>query len=111
LDLPCGQVHLRVVSARPDEVACDLPSLGGSASGEVAFGSQGQGLPVGHVIHLTLGHLPLPWMTWGRWAAVALLAGLIAATSFALVWQRRWAKQQGNADGSSGTPCLTRRAA
>ena len=48
----------------------------------VAFESAGQELPAGQVLQVELGWLPLPWMTYGKWVAVAILFGLIAGASW-----------------------------
>ena len=89
LDLPCSQVQLRVCPAKPDEVACNLPSLPAVHPGELVFGSNAQDLPAGRVLHVTLGHLPMPWMAQARWVAVAILVGLIAGTGGIMIWRRR----------------------
>ena len=92
LDLPCSQVQLRVCPTKPDEVACDLPSLPALHPGELVFESNAQELPAGRVIHVTLGHLPLLWMAQARWVAVTVLVGLIAGTSGVMIWRRRQEK-------------------
>jgi hypothetical protein len=89
LDLPCDQVNVRVCSAKPGEIRCDLPSLSTNNNGEAAFASTGQGLPAGQVIHVTLGHLPLPWMATARWSAIAVLVALSAGASCVMFWRRK----------------------
>lgn len=94
LDLPCSEVRLHVRSDRPDEVSCNLAKLPATGRGEIVFESRGQVLPKGHVLRVELGRLPVPWMAYGRWAAVAVLGTLVAGASLALLKRRRRAKPQ-----------------
>ena len=82
LDLPCANVTIRVEGKSPNEVRCE--SLGQTATDEkaVVFESAGQELPAGQVLQVELGRLPLPWMTYGKWAAVAIMLVLIAAAGW-----------------------------
>ena len=79
LDLPCSNVTIRVEGKSPKEVRCE--SLGQTTADDktVVFESAGQELPAGHVLQVELGRLPVPWMTYGKWAAVAVMFSLIAA--------------------------------
>ena len=45
LDLPCSRVQLRVCPAKPDQVACDLPSLPAVHPGELVFESNAECRP------------------------------------------------------------------
>lgn len=89
LDLPCDKVCLRVHTARPDEVACELPAGPTEAKAEVAFQSQGRTLPSGHVLRVTLGRLPVPWMVYARWLAAGSLGILVAGAGCIAVRRRR----------------------
>ena len=42
------------------------------------FASAGREFPAGQVLQVELGRLPLPWMAYGKWVAVAVMFGLIA---------------------------------
>ena len=55
----------------------------------VVFESGGQGLAAGQVLLVEMGRLPLPWMTYGKWAAVAIMLGLIGGASWLHFRQRR----------------------
>ncbi len=103
MDLPCSQVTLRVHTAKPEEVACNLQPVATRRSGdltEMTFESAGKTLPAGHVIRVELGYLPVPWMAYGRWLAVAALAVLIAGASFAMIGRRHRAKRRSARDSS-----------
>jgi hypothetical protein len=86
LDLPSERVRIRVFHNRPGEVASNLPAPTDGSPGEVVFQSAGERLPAGYEIQVRLGRLPLPWMVYARWSALALLLGLVAV---ALVVIRR----------------------
>ena len=45
-------------------------------NGMFVFESNGQTLPAGQRLHVELGHLPLAWMSYLRWAVVAAALGL-----------------------------------
>ncbi len=89
LDLPCSSVCVRVRTTKPEEITCNLPrtevrrdsDLTKSDLTELVFQSSGNGLPVGHVIEVELGQLPVAWMIYGRWVALAALVLLIVAAS------------------------------
>ena len=98
LDLPCDAVRVRVENAKADEVACNLRRKPDEKSGAIAFGSDAGTLPAGYAISLELGRLPMPFMAYARWLALAVLMLLIAGSSLALV-RRRWG-QRGVAEGS-----------
>ena len=82
LDLPCSNVTVRVEGTSPDEVRCGL--LGRTAADEksATFASAGREFPAGQVLQVEFGRLPLPWMTYGKWVAVAVMFGLIAAAGW-----------------------------
>jgi hypothetical protein len=97
MDLPCEQLRVRVRTANPEQVACDLPSADRSRTdlksvppgGEAVFESTGEILPTGHVLHVDLGRLPLPLMAYARWVAVAALALLMATVSRLAIWPKQ----------------------
>ena len=88
LDLPCADVEIRVRAAAPGEVSGNLPQGKGAGPGEVVFESRGNPLPAGHVLRVELGRLPLPWMAYAKWAAILLLAALIAGVGAAMLRKR-----------------------
>lgn len=89
LDSPCESIRVRVKHSRPEETACDLPPVADGSPGENVFQSSAGVLPAGHVIRVQLGHVALPWTVYARWAALFLLAGLIAGTAIVLRRPRR----------------------
>jgi hypothetical protein len=82
LDLPCANVTVRVEGKSPAEVRCESLRQTTADDGSVVFESAGQGLPAGQVLQVELGRLPLPWMAYGKWAAVAIMLVLIAAAGW-----------------------------
>ena len=82
LDLPCANVTIRVEGKSPDEVRCKTLHRTTADENSVAFESAGQELPLGQVLQVELGRLPLPWMTYGKWAAVAIMLVLIAGAGW-----------------------------
>ena len=81
LDLPCANVTVRVEGKSADEVRCKLLRRTAAGDKAVVFESGGQRLAAGQVLQVEMGRLPLPWMTYGKWAAVAILLGLIGGAS------------------------------
>jgi len=77
LDLPCSAVTIRVEGKSANEVRCKLLRQTTADGNTVVFESAGQGLPLGQILQVDLGRLPLPWMTYGKWIAVAILLVLI----------------------------------
>lgn len=88
LDLPCSEVHLRVHSSNPKEVDCNLPR-GLAAGDDILTFNSDHALSAGHCVCVELGHLPRPWMDYGRWSAVVLLAGLVIGAGGIMVRRRR----------------------
>jgi hypothetical protein len=97
LDLPCADVTLRIEGKSPDEVRCDLLRQTQADDKTVVYTSAGQELAAGRVLRVELGRLPLPWMTYSKWAAVAILLLLIAVTGALHVSRRRAAPPEENA--------------
>jgi hypothetical protein len=76
LDLPTDLLELRVATTDPDEVTCNLRSLGTQqqvGSTELRFVSGDSGLPAQYVIECELGRLPVPWTTYAKWGAAMTL--------------------------------------
>ncbi len=80
MDLPCADVTVRVEGKSPDEVRCDRLDCTQADAKSVIFASAGQTLSSEQVLSVELGRLPLPWMAYSKWAAVAILLALIAVT-------------------------------
>lgn len=88
LDLPCDDVRVRVRTTKPEEVACNLPQASVRRDGEVTeviFQSTEKTLPAGYVLQVELGNLPVPWMVYGRWTAVAALILLTGVTGMVMI--------------------------
>lgn len=81
LDLPCDHLRIQVQTDTPEEISCNLAFSPSQAEGAVVFESTGDTLPADHVVRLQLDGTPISLATHGRWLALALLAGLIVATS------------------------------
>lgn len=92
LDLPTDHVRLFVVTDEPDEVVCNLEAGESQGRGALLFESDGEPLPAGYVLRLELGRLPVPWMAYGRWAALAVLVGLVAGIGLMTTMRRRSAQ-------------------
>lgn len=78
LDLPCSDVEIRVRTPAPGDATGNLPPGKGAGPDELVFQSRDNPLPAGYVLRVELGRLPLPWMAYGKWAAILLLAAAIA---------------------------------
>jgi hypothetical protein len=89
LDLPCSGLRVRVENANPGEVACNLKPGAVEGSGILSFDAGDETLPAGHTISVELGRLPVPFMAYARWAALAILVLLAAGTSLLLSRRRR----------------------
>jgi hypothetical protein len=78
LDLPCSHVTVRVEGKPGSEVRCAALRQVQSDEKVTVFESAGEPFSAGQVLQVEIGRLPLPWMSYGKWAAVAVLLGLIA---------------------------------
>ena len=81
LDLPCADVTIRIEGRSPDEVRCDLLRRTQADAKTVVYTSARQEIPAGRVLRVELGRLPLPWMTYSKWAALGILLAVIAVTA------------------------------
>ena len=88
LDLPSSGVRVLVRADQPGQVACNLSRASRQADGEIAFESGEQGLSAGYRLRVELGNMPVSAMTYAPWGALAILAGLIFATSLPLLASR-----------------------
>jgi hypothetical protein len=73
LDLPCEQLRLSIETAKVEDISCNLARASSETASEAVYQSHGEILPKGHVIRLEMGHMPVPFMVYARWSAVALL--------------------------------------
>ena len=85
LDLPSANVRVLVRGDQPGQVTCNLNRASRQENGEIAFESGEHGLSAGYRVRVELGNVPVPAMTYAPWGALALLAGLIFATSLPLI--------------------------
>ncbi len=77
VDLPCSRLRLCVETDKTGEVSCNLPRTSLDPGRQIVFESSAETLPSGYAIRLELGRVPLPAIVYGRWLAVAALAGLV----------------------------------
>jgi hypothetical protein len=83
LDLPCRRLRVTVSGKDAGEVGCNLDRIQNADSNAAVFESAQASLPAGHRVQLQFGRLPIPWVSYARWASFAVLAVLIGAT----VWK------------------------
>jgi hypothetical protein len=103
MDLPCSNVTIRVEGKAADEVRCELPGLAAAGENASEFASQGQEIPAGQVLSVELGRLPLPWMSYGKWVALAIMIVLIVGATCLHFLRRRVVLNRGaSRDPSSG---------
>ena len=89
LDLPTSQLRVRVEAPKSEDVYCSLQSNPVQQDGETIFQSDGKTLPQGHVLRVRIGHMPIPFMVYGRWAGLLALTGLVVVASSAVIWEKR----------------------
>jgi hypothetical protein len=82
LDLPCSNITIRVEGKLSNEVRCASLSRALADKKTVVFESAGKELLAGQVLQVELGRLPVPWMTYGKWVAVAVMLGSIAGAGW-----------------------------
>ncbi len=99
IDLACSRVTVRVEEKAADEVRCPRLRRTSTDDKAVVFESDGE-LPAGDVLTVQLGRLPLPWMTYGKWAAVALMLALMVAASW---WHARRGRRKAAVEGVQKT--------
>jgi hypothetical protein len=73
LDLPCEQLRLSIETPKAGDITCNLSGDRSSTPDKVVYQSRGATLPQGHVVRIELGRLTVPFMTYARWLAAALL--------------------------------------
>lgn len=83
VDLPSSEVRLAIHTDDPDAVSCNLGTRSTGENGEVVYLADNP-LPVGHVLRVELGHLPVSGMVYARWTALALLGVAIAVAAVVL---------------------------
>lgn len=105
LDLPCSNVSVRARTTKPEDVTCNLQRAAVQCEGdvtEIAFRCSDRTLPAGYVLSVGLGRLPVPWIVYGRWLAMAALVLLMAAAGIAMV--RRGPQRRRQADAAAPPP-------
>jgi len=93
LEVPCDHMRIRVQHERPEEISSNLALATDAQPGEAVFESTGGILPAGHMVQVTLGHLPRPWTFYARWSALAALLGSVIVVAV-LRWPRRSKQEQ-----------------
>lgn len=88
LDLPTSGFQLRVLGEDVQELECNLPRHKSDQAGEVLFRSD-QLLPAGHILEIQFGKLPVRFINYARWIAVALLGVLIVGAAIRLRKEHR----------------------
>jgi hypothetical protein len=111
LDLPCRGLRVRVENAKAGEVACNLSAGPAETTGALIFDSAGETLPAGHTISVELGHLPVPFMVYARWLALATVAVLAAGASLLVIRRRRCSEHGRHAEPRPKRKTSLRRAA
>jgi hypothetical protein len=111
LDLPCEHIRVSVRTDSPDEISCNLTSRAVAGSGQVVFESSGASLPAGHAVRVELGRLPVSFMAYAPWVAVAVLIGLIGAATLITMKGHRLNKTQAGRDRHPAQPTDTPRLA
>jgi hypothetical protein len=87
LDLPCEYVRVSVAQDHIPDVAANLQKFS-ETDAAVVFEATGELLPAGYTIQVELGNLPVPWTSFARWGALAMLVVLVAGTT-CLILRRR----------------------
>jgi hypothetical protein len=73
LDLPCEQLSLSIETPNVADISCNLAISSAPTPDKVVYQSHRTTLPKGHVVRIELSCLPVPFMTYARWLAAALL--------------------------------------
>jgi hypothetical protein len=78
IDLPTTNLRIQA-QAHDQQVICNVASVE-VVDGRTIFAAKDRELPIGHTIKLQIGNLPIPWMLYGRWASLSVLATLALGT-------------------------------
>jgi hypothetical protein len=78
VDRPTSDVHVVVLTTKPDEVAGNLNRTSSRGAKSVEFAAET--LSAGQFIEIEFGRPPVSLAAYGRWVALVVLAGAIAAT-------------------------------
>ena len=106
LDLPCEHIRVSVQAVNHEDIDCNLPALPSESTGEVLFESSGETLPVGQVIQVEMGRLPMPPMTYARWLALAVLLVLLLGGAILSLKRSQSVSAQQKQDESATRPRL-----
>jgi hypothetical protein len=106
IDLPTTNLRIEA-QAHGQQVTCNVSSSE-VVDGHTIFAAKDRELPIGHTIKLQIGNRPIPWMLYGRWGSLAILATLVLGT----VLVSRLRKRNGdNSDTSALSKPLIRQGA
>jgi hypothetical protein len=111
LDLPTEQLRVIVSGRHSEDAVCNLPQASAQPDGSIVFESVDGVLPSGHLIELQFGDLPVEWTVYARWCALAVLIGVVTATSLVLFLRRQPAQTATPAKRTKGKPRKPARAA
>jgi hypothetical protein len=95
LDLPTTNLTIQT-RGQDKQVICNVSSAE-VVDGHTMFAAKDRELPIGHTIKLQIGDLPIPWMLYGRWASIAVLAILVLGTILVI----RLGKRNGDSSDKS----------
>lgn len=89
LDLPSGNVTVRMRGKKPSQLSCNLP-VRETRDDKMVFASSDDQLPAGYVVEVQVGAPPIPWRSYARSGSIVALVMLMFAT--AIVLRRRGAQ-------------------
>jgi hypothetical protein len=101
LDLP-STILCVLVQPHDEQLSCNL-SRSALVDGHMVFTGNDDQFPIGYTIQLQIGNLPIPWMLYGRWAALATVVSLVFGTFFAMRRRSMRAEDPGESTLSKGT--------
>jgi hypothetical protein len=80
LDLPCARLRVILRGEGAGHAQCNLPRSATAEGPAIVFESNGASLPAGHVVRVTFGALPTPWIAYAKGISLAVLAALVLGT-------------------------------
>ncbi len=83
VDLPTQRLRIVVSPHDSNTVSCNTGTLSSGDDGATIY-TVDTPIGAGHAIRLELGRLPMPWMAYARWIALATLVALLVCASVAM---------------------------